>query len=79
MSIEILSIGNELLSGHTVNTNASVISQKLLRHGFAVDRVTYLPDEPTLLKEGIEEAMKSRWRTGVPPALISPKTVHSIG
>ena len=58
MNIEILSIGNELLSGHTVNTNASVISQKLLSHGFAVDRVTYLPDEPALLKEGIEEAMK---------------------
>ncbi len=58
MSIEILSIGNELLSGHTVNTNASVISQKLLSHGFAVDRVTCLPDNPALLKEGIEEAMK---------------------
>lgn len=58
MSIEILSIGNELLSGHTVNTNASAISQKLLSHGFAVDRVTYLPDEPTLLQEGIKEAMK---------------------
>lgn len=57
MSIEILSIGNELLSGHTINTNASTISQKLLSHGFTVSRVTYLPDEPDLLKKGIEEAM----------------------
>lgn len=58
MTIEILSIGNELLSGHTVNTNASVISQKLLSHGFAVDRVTCLPDDSDPLKEGIKEAMK---------------------
>jgi len=58
MNIEILSIGDELLSGHTVNTNASVISQKLLSSGYGVDRVTCLPDDPTRLKEGIEEAMK---------------------
>ena len=45
MSIEILSIGNELLSGHTVNTNASVIAQALLKAGLIVDRVTYLPDD----------------------------------
>ena len=58
MSIEILSIGNELLSGRTVNTNASMISKALLKRGFTVDRVTSLPDHPDRLSEGIQEAMK---------------------
>ncbi|MCB1083691.1 MAG: damage-inducible protein CinA, partial [Simkania sp.] len=58
MTLEILSIGNELLSGHTINSNAAVIGQALLPHGFSVDKVTFLPDEKALLKKGIEEAMQ---------------------
>ncbi len=58
MTLEILSIGNELLSGHTINSNASIIGQALLPNGFSVDRVTLLPDEETFLKKGIEEAME---------------------
>ncbi|MCB1084583.1 MAG: nicotinamide-nucleotide amidohydrolase family protein [Chlamydiia bacterium] len=58
MSIEILSIGNELLSGQTQNTNVSTIGQFLLERGFKISRVTYLPDEREVLKEGIEEAME---------------------
>lgn len=58
MAIEILSIGNELLSGFTINSNAAVIAQKLLPQGFSIDRVTLLPDDPLPLKAGIEEALK---------------------
>ena len=58
MTLEILSIGNELLSGHTINSNASVMGQALLPHGFSVDKVILLPDEGDLLKKGIEEAIK---------------------
>ncbi|MEM8727907.1 MAG: nicotinamide-nucleotide amidohydrolase family protein [Chlamydiota bacterium] len=58
MTLEILSIGNELLSGHTVNSNAAVIGQALLPHGFSIDKVTLLPDEKTLLTRGIEEAVE---------------------
>lgn len=58
MSLEILSIGNELLTGHTTNSNAAAIAQALLPHGFNVDKVTLLPDEVILLKKGIEEAME---------------------
>ncbi|MDJ0652175.1 MAG: nicotinamide-nucleotide amidohydrolase family protein [Simkaniaceae bacterium] len=58
MTLEILSIGNELLSGHTINSNAAVIGQTLLPHGFFVEKVTLLPDEKALLKKGIEEAME---------------------
>ena len=58
MTLEILSIGNELLSGRTVNTNASLISRTVQSEGFTVDRITVLPDETALLKAGIEAAMK---------------------
>lgn len=58
MTLEILSIGNELLTGYTINSNAAVIAQALLPHGFTVDKVTLLPDEVALLKNGIEEAME---------------------
>ncbi|MCB1107055.1 MAG: nicotinamide-nucleotide amidohydrolase family protein [Chlamydiia bacterium] len=58
MTIEIISIGNELLAGHTMNTNASKIAQALLPHGFSVDRITTLPDQLPSLKEGIQEAME---------------------
>ncbi len=58
MTIEILSIGNELLSGHTINTNAATLAQALLPEGFPIGRVTVLPDEETRLKKGIEEAME---------------------
>lgn len=57
MTVEILSIGNELLAGHTINTNAAAIAQALLPHGITIDRVTLLPDEKSDLKEGIKEAM----------------------
>ncbi|NGX50753.1 MAG: CinA-like protein [Chlamydiae bacterium] len=58
MTLEILSIGNELLAGFTINSNAAVIGQRLLLSGLTVDRVTLLPDEPSRLKAGIEEAME---------------------
>jgi len=56
--IEIVSIGAELLSGQTVNTNASFIAKTLLEEGYGVERVTTVPDRHDDLKEGIEAAMK---------------------
>ena len=41
---EIISIGDELLAGYTVNTNASFISQKLLTIGLPVGWVTTISD-----------------------------------
>ena len=58
MTIEIVSIGTELLSGYTLNTNATTIGQLLLSCGFVIDRVTLLPDDATLLNKGITEAMQ---------------------
>ena len=50
MTLEILSIGNELLSGHTVNTNGALIAQTLFSSGFSASRLTLLPDEKNSLK-----------------------------
>ncbi len=42
---EIISIGNEVLAGYTVNTNATFISQQLLAIGLPVNWVTTISDE----------------------------------
>lgn len=55
--IEIVAIGNELLAGYTVNSNAAFIGRQLLSIGWNVGRHTVLPDEPTALKEGLEQAL----------------------
>ncbi|WP_420421395.1 CinA family nicotinamide mononucleotide deamidase-related protein [Simkania sp.] len=55
--IEIVSIGAELLTGQTVNTNASVIAKALLKRGFGISHVTTVPDHHNPMKKAIEEAM----------------------
>jgi nicotinamide-nucleotide amidase len=45
MSIEVISIGSELLSGRTINTNAARIGELLRASGLALTRVTTLPDD----------------------------------
>jgi nicotinamide-nucleotide amidase len=57
MEIEIIAIGNELLSGNITNTNAAFISQELLKEGWRVNRQTVLPDDPERLRAGVEEAL----------------------
>ena len=41
----ILTIGNEVLSGDTLNTNAAWLAQRLERLGVHVRHTTVLPDE----------------------------------
>lgn len=58
MRIEIVAIGNEVLGGFTVNSNAAFISKGLQMAGWAVSRHTVLPDEKTALLTGLSEAME---------------------
>ena len=44
MDVALVSVGDELLSGDTVNTNAAWLGERLTRRGVAVERVTVLPD-----------------------------------
>ena len=45
MKISILSIGNELLSGKTMNTNASWLGNRLTKIGCKVEKQVVVPDE----------------------------------
>ena len=45
MRVSILTIGNELLSGKTINTNASWISKKLSLTGVSVISHLTIPDD----------------------------------
>jgi nicotinamide-nucleotide amidase len=57
MSIEIVAIGDEILKGITVNTNAAFLGKGLMNLGYKVQRHTVLPDFPELLEKGLQEAL----------------------
>ncbi len=57
MKIEIVSIGNELLWGLTVNTNAAFLSRELSQKGYAVGRHTTLADDPKTIETGFRDAL----------------------
>jgi PncC family amidohydrolase len=58
MKIEIVSVGNELLWGLTINTNASFLSRELSQRGYAVSRHTTLSDDSETIETGFREALK---------------------
>lgn len=53
----IISIGNELLIGDTVNTNASWIGRSLTESGFEVERVFTIPDNYDLIRHHITQSL----------------------
>lgn len=58
MKAHIISIGNELLIGDTVNTNASWIAQFLNELGVEVTRVHTISDEKTTIQSTVLQSMK---------------------
>jgi nicotinamide-nucleotide amidase len=52
----IISIGNELLSGQTVDTNAAYLSKSLLEIGIPTTRGYTIPDEITSIVESMKQA-----------------------
>ncbi len=59
MKAEIISIGNELLIGDTINTNASWMGEFLTQHGFEVVRVHTISDNINHIKETVTSALAS--------------------
>jgi nicotinamide-nucleotide amidase len=59
MLSEIISIGDELLIGQVVNTNASYISEKMGEIGVAVRRVTTVGDRVTDIHDALAAALKN--------------------
>jgi molybdenum cofactor synthesis domain-containing protein len=58
--IEIICVGNELLMGSTVNTNASWLSQKIYKLGCVTARHTVVGDDVDSIAEAVREALKRR-------------------
>ncbi|MFY3739733.1 MAG: molybdenum cofactor synthesis domain-containing protein [Candidatus Nitrosomirales archaeon] len=56
--IEIISVGNELLTGHTVNTNAHWIAKQATNVGGMVKRVTVVRDEIDEISSSIKESLR---------------------
>lgn len=56
--IEIIAIGNELLKGITVNTNAAEISRALFTNGYQCCQHLALPDDRELIKKQLQESLK---------------------
>lgn len=56
-TVEILSIGNELLLGNTVNTNASWIATQVTKLGGKVTRITTVADNLGEISDSIREAL----------------------
>ncbi|WP_425487493.1 nicotinamide mononucleotide deamidase-related protein [Metallosphaera tengchongensis] len=54
---EILTIGNELLNGRTVNTNATHIASKLTLLGFTVRRITTVGDNLKDIHDAVKEIL----------------------
>lgn len=58
MHIELVTIGGELLNGHTINTNAAWLSQQLTHLGMHVVRHTVIADEIVEIEKIFLEAMQ---------------------
>ncbi len=58
MKIEIVAIGNEILLGSTVNTNAAFISQRLRQKGYFVSAHSVFQDDAKILQKSLLEAFK---------------------
>ncbi len=62
MSAEILAIGNEVVDGSVVNTNASWLSQQLSLEGIEVRRHTSIPDDEAMILKALEKAgSRAQW------------------
>ena len=55
----IITIGNELLIGDTVNTNASWIGIFLTEAGFEIERIFTIPDKYDVIKQFIEKSVET--------------------
>ncbi len=54
---EIISVGNELLIGHTLDTNSHWIAKRFTRFGWTLQRITVLRDSLMAIKDGVTGAL----------------------
>ena len=59
MNVHLLSIGDELLIGQTVNTNAAWMGKRLTEDGWRVSRVVTLSDNPDTIRRELDRALEA--------------------
>lgn len=59
MTVHILTIGDEILIGQTVDTNSAWIGSKLVEIGAEVVEITTVPDTPDGIRRGLEHALSN--------------------
>lgn len=57
MQIDILTIGDEILLGQTIDTNSAWMAQALNPHGIAVRQITTIEDTPEAIRASVEAAL----------------------
>jgi nicotinamide-nucleotide amidase len=58
MFVEIISIGNELLSGRTIDTNSTFLCKELTNNNFIVNKLVTVSDNVYEIKEQIEKSIE---------------------
>ncbi len=62
MQCELISIGDELLIGQVVNTNAAWLGRELTGLGFNIRQVTTIPDDKDIIVEMLRKSMaRAQW------------------
>jgi len=59
-NVEIICVGNELLIGKTLNTNAQWLSNQLTKFGFIVRRITVVSDDVSEIANSVREALQRK-------------------
>jgi molybdenum cofactor synthesis domain-containing protein len=54
---EIISVGNELLIGHTLDTNSHWIAKRFTRFGWTLQRITVLRDSLAAIRDGVRGSL----------------------
>ncbi|NHJ86246.1 MAG: competence damage-inducible protein A [Asgard group archaeon] len=60
MEVEIISFGNELLNGKTLNTNAHWLAQQITKLGGKLTRITTVSDSISIMTKIISEALERK-------------------
>jgi nicotinamide-nucleotide amidase len=80
--VEILCVGNELLIGRTLNTNATWLAKRITSLGLIVKRITVVGDEVDEIAEALREALRRKPKFVVMTGGLGPtfddKTLEGI-
>src|SRR5712664_4540112 len=57
---EIISVGNELLIGHTLDTNSHWIAKRFTKFGWTLQRITVLRDSLAAIKDGVTGVLRRK-------------------